>query len=78
MYLGKPFLVFFPLTLVVLVVKNPFANAGDRKRCSFHFWVKKIPFRRKCNPPVFLPGKSHRQRDLAGYRPWGSQKVEYD
>ena len=78
MYLGKPFLVFFPLTLVVLVVKNPFANAGDIKRCSFHFWVKKIPFRRKCNPPVFLPGKSHRQRDLAGYRPWGSQKVEYD
>ena len=21
--------------------------------------------------PVFLPGKSHRQRSLAGYNPWG-------
>ena len=22
---------------------------------------------------VFLPGESHRQRSLAGYRPWGQQ-----
>ena len=21
--------------------------------------------------PIFLPGKSHRQRSLAGYSPWG-------
>ena len=28
--------------------------------------------RRKCQPiPVFLPGKSHGQRNLAGYSPWG-------
>ena len=25
--------------------------------------------------PVFLPGKSHGQRSLAGYRPWGRRKV---
>ena len=32
--------------------------------------VRKIPWRRKWQPPqVFLPGKSHRQRSLAGYSP---------
>ena len=30
-------------------------------------WVRKIPWRRKWQPtPVFLPGKSHGQRSLAG------------
>ena len=33
-------------------------------------WVWKIPWRRKWLPtPVFLPGKSHGQRSLAGYSP---------
>ena len=26
--------------------------------------------------PVFLPEKSHGQRSLAGYSPWGSQKTQ--
>ena len=34
-------------------------------------WVGKILWRRKWQPPpVFLPGKSHGQRSLAGYSPW--------
>ena len=34
--------------------------------------VGKIPWRRKWQPtPVFLPGKSHGQRNLPGYNPWG-------
>ena len=34
--------------------------------------VGKIPWRRKGQPtPVFLPGKSHGQRSLAGFSPWG-------
>ena len=34
-------------------------------------WARKIPWRRKWQPtPVFLPGKSHGQRRLAGYGPW--------
>ena len=42
-----------------------------RKRCSFNPWVGKIPWRRAWQPtPVFLPGKSHGQRSLAGYSPW--------
>ena len=33
------------------------------KRCVFHPWVRKIPWRRKWQPTsVFLPGKFHRQR----------------
>ena len=33
--------------------------------------VRKIPWRRKWRPtPVFLPGKSHGWRSLAGYSPW--------
>ena len=54
------------------MVKNPPANAGDLKRCGFNVWVGKIPWRRKWQPtPVFLPGKSHGQRSLAGCSPWG-------
>ena len=35
----------------------------------------KIPWRRTWQPtPGFLPGKSHGQRSLVGYSPWGSQK----
>ena len=47
------------------------------RRCRFDPWVGKIPWRRKWQPtPVFLPGKSHRQRSLAGYSPRGSQESD--
>ena len=37
----------------------------------FNPWIRKIPWRRNWqHTPVFLPGKSHRQRGLAGYGPW--------
>ena len=42
------------------------------KRLKFNPWVRKIPWRRKWQPtPVFLPGKSHGQRSLAGCSLWG-------
>ena len=42
------------------------------RRHRFNLWVGKIPWRRKWQPiPVFLPGKSHGHRSLAGYSPWG-------
>ena len=45
---------------------------GRSWRCRFDPWVRKVPWRRKWQPsPVFLPGKSHEQRSLAGYSPWG-------
>ena len=41
-------------------------------------WVRKIPWRRKWQPtPGILPGKSHGQRSLVGYNPWGRRRVKY-
>ena len=58
------------------VVKNPAANAratGDR----FDPRVGKCPGGRKWqSTPVVLPGKSHGQRNLAGYSPWGLKELD--
>jgi len=52
-------------------------SACQRRRCQFSPWVGKIPWRRKWQPtPVFLPGKSHGQRSLAGYSPWGCKELD--
>ena len=46
------------------------------KRHGFDYWLGKFPRRRKWQPtPVFLPGKSHEQRTLAGCRPWGHKDL---
>ena len=38
------------------------------KRCRFNPWIRKTPCRREWLPTqIFLPGKSHGQRSLAGY-----------
>ena len=48
------------------MVRNPPASAGD-SRDRFDPWVRKIPWSEKWQPaPVFLPGKFHGQRSLAG------------
>ena len=40
-------------------------------------WVGKIPWRRERLPtPVFWPGEFHRQRNLAGYSPWGRKESD--
>ena len=59
-------LYFTRASPVVLVVKNPPANAGDRRDLgSIPVSVGKIPWRRAWQPtPVFLPGVSHGQRIL--------------
>ena len=44
------------------------------RRHEFDPWVGKIPWRQKwCPTPVFLPEKSHGQRNLAGYSLWGGR-----
>ena len=48
-------------------VKNPPAKAGD----VFDPWARQIPWRREWQPTPVLPGKSHEQRSLVGYSPWG-------
>ena len=46
-------------------------------RTRFDPWIGKIPWKRKWQPtPVFLPGKSHGQRSLAGYSPWGRKESD--
>ena len=46
-------------------------------RHGFNPWVGKIPWNRKWQPPpVFLPGKFHGQRNLAGYSPWGLKESD--
>ena len=36
-----------------------------------------IPRRRECLPtPGFLPGESHRWRNLVGYSPWGRKESD--
>ena len=40
-------------------------------------WVGKNPWRRKWQPiPMFVPGKSHGQRSLEGYHPWGHKELD--
>ena len=47
------------------------------RRPGFNAWVGKMPWRREWQPtPVFLPGKSHRQRSLMGYSPWGHKELD--
>ena len=52
--------------------KESTCQCGRGKRYWFDLWVGEIPWRRKWQPtPVFLPGKFHGQRSLAGHSPWG-------
>ena len=60
---------------MALMVKNPPYGTGDM-RCGFDPWVGKIPWRRVLQTTlVFLPGEFYRQRNLAGYRPWGHKNL---
>ena len=52
-------------------VKNPPANVGFIGSVP---GLEASPGEGNGNPLVFLPGKSHGQRSLAGHSPWGSQK----
>ena len=47
------------------------------RKCGFDPWVRKIPWKWQ-STAVFLPGKSHGQRNLVGYSPWSHKRVEQD
>ena len=54
-------------------------SSSQCRRRGFDPWVRKILWRRKWQPSlVFLPGKSHGQRILAGDSPWGHKGVGHD
>ena len=47
------------------------------RRHGFDPWIWKIPWRREWQPtPVFLQGKSHGQRNLVVYSPWGRKESD--
>ena len=47
------------------------------QRPRFNPWVRKILWRRKWQPiPLLLPGKSHGQRSVVGYSPWGRKELD--
>ena len=58
----------------------PMWLSGKESTCQcrthgFDSWVGKIPWRREWQPtPIFLPRKSHGQRSLAGFSPWGRKE----
>ena len=57
--------------------KEPTCQCRRHKRYGFNPWVGKIPWKLAWQPtPVFLPGKFHGQRSLAGYNSWGHKKSD--
>ena len=76
--LGECFSYFFFFFFKIL---QGFTGGSDRRIClqcrrpEFDPWVGKIPSRWEQQPTlVFLSGKSHRQRILVGYSPWGHKE----
>ena len=57
--------------------KDPACQCRRYKRLGFDPWVRRIPWSRKWHLTlVFLPGKFHGQRSLAGYSQWGSKQSD--
>ena len=59
------------------MVKNPPTNARDTRDAGSIPGLGRFPWNRKWQPtPVFLLGKSHGQRSLAGYSPQGHKELD--
>ena len=69
--------MFYGASQVAIVVKNPPANAGEVRDVGLIPGSGRSPWRRKWQPtPVFLSGKSHGQRSLAGYSLLGLKQLD--
>ena len=70
------------MRLMIFYIRYMMDFPGEESACQcrrhrFNPWVGKIPWRRKWQLiPVFLPGKSHGQRSLVGYSPWGCKEAD--
>ena len=73
----------------LLIATSGFVDWPVFQRLNNHPWVRYLKcflttprwlhWRRKWQPtPVFLPGKPHGPRSLAGYSPWRSQRVGHN
>ena len=57
--------------------KEPTCQCRRHRRCGFDPWVGKIPWSGAWQPIlVFLPGESHGQRSLVGYRPQSRKELD--
>ena len=54
--------------------KESACQCRRHRRHGFDLWFEKIPWRKWQPIPMFLPGKSHEQRSLMGYSPWGCKR----
>ena len=73
---GHLLLLISMLSLVPYTCVLPMWLSGKESSCQcrrrrFYPWVGK-------NAPVFLPGKSHGQRSLVGYSPWGHRRARHN
>ena len=70
---------FLSLWISYMYIGLPWWLSGQESTCQyFEPWVGKIPWRRRWQSTlVFLPGKSHGQRSLVSYSPWGCKRVRY-
>ena len=56
----------------MLSICFPHSSVSEESACNAKDLGREDPWRKKWqSTPVFLPGKPHGQRSLAGYSPWG-------
>ena len=71
----------------MLSITNHQGNANqNHNEISLHIWENWLSSKKTTNnktgenkwqsTPVLLPGKSHGQRSLAGYSPWGHKELD--
>ena len=75
-YLSSATLLEMPFSQGPQVVKN-LHSCRRHKKCEFDAWVRKIPWSMKWQPSLeFLLEKSHGQRSLVDYSPWGHKESD--
>ena len=73
---SSPGCAFIPFSLKPLVAQTV-KHLSTMRETRFDPWVGKIPWRRKWqSTPGLVPGKSHGQRSLVGYSPWGRKESD--
>ena len=78
----KPHKTEKPIRVCICICGLPWWLGGKESTCQCRRhgldpWVRKILWRRKWQLIlVFLPGKSHGQRNLSVYRPWGLKESD--
>ena len=54
--------------------KEPSCQFRRHKRCGFHPWVRRIPWRGIATHSSILHGEFHGERSLVGYNPLGRRE----